>query len=112
MAQQILRDFAGFVGRANQLDAALLRIVLNRSLAAAARVNLGFYDRQRAAHFFERRRGFLRRCGNLAAEDGDAAFSGTALWPGIREFSSIARCVSLRYTHPTREVSRAADYRR
>ena len=87
LAEQVLGDLARLVGRADELHAALLRIVLDRPLAAAAGVNLRLHDRQRPAQFLERRRRFVGRRGHLAAEHGHARSCGTALWPDIRGFS-------------------------
>ena len=62
----------GFVGTADQLHAVLLRVVLDRALAAAAGVDLGLHDGERAAQLLERGCRFVRRCGDDALRHGDA----------------------------------------
>ena len=61
LAEQVAGHRAGFVGAADQLHAVLLRVVFDRAFAAAAGVDLGLDDGERAAQFLERGGRFVRR---------------------------------------------------
>ena len=62
-----------FVAALHELHAALLRVLFNRALAAAAGVDLRLHDGERAAQLVERRRRFVRRAGHDARRHGEPA---------------------------------------
>ena len=67
LAEQLRGDVLRFVGDFDELHAALLGVVFDRPLAAAAGVDLGLHDGERAAQLVERRGRFVRRAGDDAA---------------------------------------------
>ena len=72
LLEQVLGNRGGFVGGLHELDAVLLRVVFDRALAAAAGVDLGLHDGERAAQLLERGGGFVGGRGHDALRHGDA----------------------------------------
>ena len=72
---RVAGDFGGFFGGANELHAVLLGVVFDRAFAAAAGVDLGLHDGERAAQLLERGGGFVGRGGDDVLRHGDAGFA-------------------------------------
>ena len=83
-----------FVGAFDQLHAVLLGIGRDRSLAAAAGMDLGFDDGDRAAQVCEGCRRLVRRVGHDAARHGHAGLAQDFL--GLKFVNFHAACSSNR----------------
>ena len=74
-AQQIAGHLGGLVGRLHQLHAALLRVVFDRAFAAAAGVDLGLHDGDRAAQFVNAAAASSAERATMPLRHGDAGLA-------------------------------------
>ena len=86
--EQSAGNCGGFFGGANELHAVLLRVVFDRAFAAAAGVDLGFHDGERAAELLECGGGFVGVVATTMSAARRRRLRGAVVWLGIRESSS------------------------